>query len=179
GWASPSAASRPRRAPPSRACACPTACDGCSGGSTEPMSPSPVKRGRAGVGAAMTSGPDPVLFAIPRSELGGAQRSLLLLLRALDRAAFPPFVLLGEDGPLASSLRALDVPFEVARSSFKSVRGIRDFAKTARRRGARILHLYAARTLAIAGRALGLAVVERVNLLRSAEAGGLVARPAL
>jgi glycosyltransferase involved in cell wall biosynthesis len=127
----------------------------------------------------MSAERSPVVFAIPRSEVGGAQRSLVLLLRGLDRAAFPPFVILGEDGPLAAALRSLDVPFEVAPAPFRTLRGIRHFAKVSLREGARILHLYAARTLALAARGLGLAVVERVNLLRSEDAGGLVARPFL
>jgi glycosyltransferase involved in cell wall biosynthesis len=120
----------------------------------------------------------PVIYAIPRSEVGGAQRSLLLLLRGLDRAAFPPYVLLGEDGPLARSLEALDVPYSIG-PSFRSLKGISLFAKVARQHGARVLHLFGARTLALAARGLGLAVIERVNLMRSAEAGGLVASPFL
>lgn len=123
--------------------------------------------------------PAPVLFAIPRSELGGAQRSLVLLLRALDRAAFPPFVLLGETGPLARTLESLGVRHEVAPASWKSVRGVRDFDRVLRRESSRVLHLYGARTLALVARARGLAVVERVNLLRGPEQGGLVARPFL
>lgn len=115
---------------------------------------------------------NPVIFAIPRSELGGAQRSLLLLLRALDRAAFPPRVFLGEEGPLLRALERLAVPFEVARHRFKSPRVVPQFVRFAK--GARLLHLFGARTLAVAARGMGMKVVERVNLLRSADAGGLV-----
>ncbi|MEZ0227582.1 MAG: glycosyltransferase [Planctomycetota bacterium] len=118
------------------------------------------------------SAPVPILYAIPRSELGGAQRSLLLLLRALDRAAFPPRVFLGEEGPLRAALERLQVPFELARAGFKSPRVIPQFLRYAK--GARILHLFGARTLAVAARGVGMKVVERVNLLRSPEAGGLV-----
>jgi glycosyltransferase involved in cell wall biosynthesis len=126
----------------------------------------------------------PIVYAIPRAELGGAQRSLLLLLRGLDRSAFPPRVFLGEDGPLARSLEKLEVPFEIANASFKAPRAVVRFLRFASaERGAephestsraRVLHLYGARTLALAARASGMKVIERVNLLRSPEAGGLV-----
>ncbi|MBI3726246.1 glycosyltransferase [bacterium] len=125
------------------------------------------------------SAPRPVVFAITRSEVGGAQRELSLLLRALDRKAFPPFVLLGEDGPLARTLASLDIRAEVSPASFKSIKGVRHFARVARREKARLLHLCAPRTLAVCARGLGLAVVEVVNLLRSPGAGGWVARPLL
>jgi len=114
----------------------------------------------------------PVTFAIPRAELGGAQRSLVLLLRALDRAEFPPRVFLGEDGPLARSLEKLDVPFELERASFRSPGAIARFARFAK--GSSVLHLLGARTLALVARGLGMRVVERVNLLRGTESGGLV-----
>src|SRR5581483_5747660 len=119
----------------------------------------------------------PVIYAIPRSELGGAQRSLVLLLRGLDRDRFAPRVFLGEDGPLARALEKLQVPFEVSTSSFKSPRGVVRFLRYAR--GARLLHLFGARTLALAARSRGMRVIERVNLLRSPEAGGLVRHAAL
>ncbi len=114
----------------------------------------------------------PIVFAIPRAELGGAQRSLLLLLRGLDRSAFPPRVFLGEDGPLARSLEKLEVPFEIANASFKAPRAVVRFLRFAK--GVHVLHLYGARTLALAARGSGMKVIERVNLLRSAEAGGFV-----
>jgi glycosyltransferase involved in cell wall biosynthesis len=114
----------------------------------------------------------PVVFAIPRAELGGAQRSLLLLLRGLDRSAFPPRVFLGEDGPLARSLERLEVPFLIANASFKAPRGVVRFLRFTP--PAKILHLYGARTLALAARGAGMKVIERVNLLRGPEAGGLV-----
>jgi len=123
------------------------------------------------------SAPSAVVYAIPRAELGGAQRSLLLLLRGLDRAAFPPRVFLGEDGPLRRGLERLSVPFELATASFKSPRIVPHFVRFAR--GASLLHLFGARTLAVAARGIGMKVVERVNLLRSDEAGGLVKHAAL
>jgi glycosyltransferase involved in cell wall biosynthesis len=120
---------------------------------------------------------NPVIFAISTSEVGGAQRSLVRLLEGLDRQAYPPFVLLGEDGPLATSLAALGVRYEISPFRFRTARGVRHFVRVARRERARVLHLYAPRTLAIAARALGMAVVERVNVLRGPEAGGFVKRP--
>jgi glycosyltransferase involved in cell wall biosynthesis/O-antigen/teichoic acid export membrane protein len=119
----------------------------------------------------------PVVFAIPKAEMGGAQRSLALLLRSLDREEFPPRVLLGEDGPLARELERLSVPFEVANASFRSLPGLLHFLRFAR--GAHVLHLYGARTLALAARLQGIRVIERVNLLRGPEAGGYVESPAL
>jgi glycosyltransferase involved in cell wall biosynthesis len=127
----------------------------------------------------MTAEPCPVIFALSRSEVGGTQRELGLLLRALDRRAFPPHVLLGEDGPFAGTLRSLDVSFEVSPAPMRSLKGAKHFARAATRHRSRILHLCAPRTLAIAARGIGLAVVEVVNLMRSKEAGGWVARPFL
>jgi glycosyltransferase involved in cell wall biosynthesis len=119
----------------------------------------------------------PVLFAISCSEVGGAQRSLTRLLEGLDRRAFPPYVLLGEAGPLEGTLARLGVRYDITPSPFRSIGGIRHFVRTARRERIRIVHLLAPRTLAIAARTMGLAVVERVNLLRGPDAGGFVERP--
>jgi glycosyltransferase involved in cell wall biosynthesis len=98
-------------------------------------------------------------------------------LEGLDRRAFPPYVLLGEPGPLERTLAALDVRYDITPRPFRTIGGIRHFVRTARRERIRILHLLAPRTLALAARTMGLAVVERVNLLRGPDAGGFVARP--
>jgi glycosyltransferase involved in cell wall biosynthesis len=119
----------------------------------------------------------PVLFAISCAEVGGAQRSLTRLLEGLDRRAFPPYVLLGEGGPLERMLTGLGVRYEITPRPFRTIGGIKHFVRTARRERIRIVHLLAARTLAIAARTMGLAVVERVNLLRGPDAGGFVTRP--
>jgi glycosyltransferase involved in cell wall biosynthesis len=119
----------------------------------------------------------PVLFAISCSEVGGAQRSLTRLLEGLDRRAFPPYVLLGEGGPLERTLAELGVRYDITPRPFRTIGGIRHFVRTARRERIRILHLLAPRTLAFTARTMGLAVVERVNLLRGPDAGGFVARP--
>jgi glycosyltransferase involved in cell wall biosynthesis len=119
----------------------------------------------------------PVLFAISCAEVGGAQRSLTRLLEGLDRRAFPPYVLLGEAGPLERTLAGLGVPYDITPRPFRTIGGIRHFVRTARRERIRILHLLAPRTLAFTARTMGLAVVERVNLLRGPDAGGFVAQP--
>jgi glycosyltransferase involved in cell wall biosynthesis len=116
---------------------------------------------------------------MPRSEVGGSQMNILVILERLDRAAFPIRVLLGEEGPLADALRARSVPVEVAGASFRSARGIAAFTRVAREHGARVLHLYGSRTLAVAARALKIAVVETVNLLRGPLGGGFVRWPVL
>ena len=53
--------------------------------------------------------PSRVLYAHNSADLYGASRSLLRLLRVLDRAEFVPIVLMPEEGPLAIELRAMDV----------------------------------------------------------------------
>jgi len=118
----------------------------------------------------------PVLYAISCSEVGGAQRSLTRLLEGLDRRAFPPYVLLSEAGPLERTLIELGVRYDITPRPFRTIGGIRHFVRTARREHSRIVHLLAPRTLALAARTMGLAVVERVNLLRGPDAGGFVAR---
>ena len=51
-----------------------------------------------------------LLYVHNSADLYGASRSLLRLLRALDRARFDPRVLLPAEGPLATELRAMAVP---------------------------------------------------------------------
>ena len=51
-----------------------------------------------------------ILFAHNSPDIYGASRSLVRLLRTLDRARFSPLVLLPADGPLAAQLRAMAVP---------------------------------------------------------------------
>ena len=51
-----------------------------------------------------------VLYVHNSSDIYGASRSLVRLLRTLDREKFEPFVLLPADGPLAAQLRAMAVP---------------------------------------------------------------------
>lgn len=54
-----------------------------------------------------------VLYTTHGSDLGGASRSLLDLLAALNDTEVEPVVLLREHGPMEEKLRALGVPFEV------------------------------------------------------------------
>jgi len=94
-----------------------------------------------------------VLYLNPHGTIGGAERALIELLGALDRARFVPLVVLGEDGPLAAELRlrgieAVVEPFpspplyrlawpptlvRLARAAWR-------IGRLARVRGARILH---------------------------------------
>lgn len=52
-----------------------------------------------------------ILFLNHVSRLSGAERSLLDLLRRLDRQRFEPLVAVPEDGELKTALQALSVPF--------------------------------------------------------------------
>jgi len=54
-----------------------------------------------------------ILYMSPHGFLGGAERSLLVLLEALDRARYRPAVLTFEDGPLTERLRAAGIPTDV------------------------------------------------------------------
>ena len=56
---------------------------------------------------------DLVLYVTPHGFLGGAERSLEVLLGALDGRRYRPAVLAFEDGPLTERLRAAGVPTEV------------------------------------------------------------------
>ncbi len=51
-----------------------------------------------------------ILFVHNSADIYGASRSLVRLVRALDRTRFEPLVLLPSEGALADSLRAMDVP---------------------------------------------------------------------
>lgn len=51
-----------------------------------------------------------VLYLTPHGFLGGAERSLLILLEFLDRSRFMPTVLTFEDGPLVDRLSTAGVP---------------------------------------------------------------------
>jgi glycosyltransferase involved in cell wall biosynthesis len=53
--------------------------------------------------------PIPVLYASHEAELGGAERSLLELLRSLDRTRFTPHLAGAAEGPLADAARKLGV----------------------------------------------------------------------
>ncbi len=64
--------------------------------------------------------PVPVMLVDHASALGGAEHSLLLLLRHLDRKRWTPFLLCPE-GALAQAARALAVPVQVV--SFPRLRG--------------------------------------------------------
>jgi len=50
-----------------------------------------------------------ILYLNRASEIGGAEQSLLLLLSDLNQDRFSPTVILPKNGPLANSLRALDI----------------------------------------------------------------------
>ena len=50
--------------------------------------------------------PDDILYVIPRPEIGGAERQLLMLMRGLDRSAFRPHVVcLDGEGSLLDAYR--------------------------------------------------------------------------
>lgn len=55
----------------------------------------------------------PVLYVSPQGFIGGAERSLLLLLSALDRERVAPAVIAFEDGPFLERARAAGVPADV------------------------------------------------------------------
>ncbi|PYQ14444.1 MAG: hypothetical protein DMF80_12600 [Acidobacteria bacterium] len=70
-----------------------------------------------------------VLYLIPSGIIGGAERSLLGLVAALDRERFEPMVCGPDGGPLASVVESLGVPFlslhlprEVERLSLRGAR---------------------------------------------------------
>ncbi len=52
-----------------------------------------------------------VLYVQGVSEIGGAERELLLWLESLDRNKIVPYVALGKKGPLEEELRTLQVPY--------------------------------------------------------------------
>jgi glycosyltransferase involved in cell wall biosynthesis len=54
-----------------------------------------------------------ILYVEHTGGFGGTGRSLIHLLRNLDRKRFRPTVLLGGEGPAAAALRELDVPFRI------------------------------------------------------------------
>lgn len=54
-----------------------------------------------------------MLFVSHTSELGGAERMLLDLLRSLDRRAFRPLLVVPRSGPLRAAAEALDIPSAV------------------------------------------------------------------
>jgi glycosyltransferase involved in cell wall biosynthesis len=130
-----------------------------------------------------------VLYLNPYGTIGGAERALLELLGALDRARFVPLVVLGADGPLAVELRAAGIeavvePFpapplhrlawpptlgRLARAGWR-------IGRLARARGARILHCgdVLGLMLLIAARPRGARLVYQLNYL-----GGVPRRMAL
>lgn len=50
-----------------------------------------------------------ILYVYHASNIGGGTYCLLNIIKALDRKAYRPIVLLGRDGPLVAELKALDV----------------------------------------------------------------------
>ncbi len=56
----------------------------------------------------------PILFLNPCTTLYGAETSLYLLIKHLDRSAFSPRVVLPDGGPLYKKLQALDVPVDIS-----------------------------------------------------------------
>lgn len=56
--------------------------------------------------------PSRILYVTPQGFIGGAERSLLVLLEALDRQRFPPTVVTFEDGPLVARVRSAGVPVD-------------------------------------------------------------------
>ena len=57
--------------------------------------------------------PATILYLNPSGHLGGGERSLLVLLAALDRTQFEPRVILTADGPLRSHLGGLGIATEI------------------------------------------------------------------
>jgi glycosyltransferase involved in cell wall biosynthesis len=92
--------------------------------------------------------PEPILFVDHAAALGGAERSLLLLLEHLDRQQWQPY-LACNGGPLAAAARRLGVPvYEVPlphlrrspRFALDGARGALALARLARETGAVLLH---------------------------------------
>ncbi len=92
--------------------------------------------------------PIPILFLDHAAGLGGAERSLLLLLKHLDRRRFVPH-LAAVEGPLAREARALGVVVHPVtyprlrrspRAPLDLLRGGAALARLARRLGVRVLH---------------------------------------
>lgn len=54
-----------------------------------------------------------ILYLCPSGQVGGAERSLLVLLARLDRSRFAPTALVGSPGPLIDELQAQHVPCRV------------------------------------------------------------------
>jgi hypothetical protein len=55
-----------------------------------------------------------IAFINPSGEIGGAERSLLLLLERLDRDRYAPMVFCGGTGRLPEALERIGVPARVA-----------------------------------------------------------------
>ena len=56
-----------------------------------------------------------ILYVSHTSQLGGAERSLLLLIEHIDRARFNPTAVVPQAGPLTDKLDAISVPWRTAR----------------------------------------------------------------
>jgi glycosyltransferase involved in cell wall biosynthesis len=114
-----------------------------------------------------------VLYLHHGAQLSGAERSLLLLLDALDRERFEPVVALPDDGPFARRLEESGIPVERIdldpASWRRPVRLVADavrLARTVRRTGARIVHansFLAAKQAILTARSLGVPLVASVR----------------
>src|SRR5262245_22565859 len=88
-----------------------------------------------------------VLFIASATFFSGAERALLLTIRALDPARYRPIVLVGHDGELATQLRAEKYPtyhVPIVQSDWRHpmrwIDSLRTIAWLARRHNANILH---------------------------------------
>jgi glycosyltransferase involved in cell wall biosynthesis len=107
-----------------------------------------------------------VLFLAWAPFFSGAERALLMTLRALDGSEYEPYVIAGTDGEFAAAVRALGVDCEVtalspleARRPFAGAFSVAKIVAAARRCGAALVHAndmpsyqpggYAARLLGI------------------------------
>ncbi len=99
--------------------------------------------------------PARILYVSATGVLGGAERSLLVLLRAMDRRRFEPVVAVPHGGPLVGELEALGVevfyipamrfrrtagPSELARTGWEWGSATLSLARQARRRGVDLIH---------------------------------------
>lgn len=70
-----------------------------------------------------------ILFLHAGSEMYGADKVMLDLIKNLDKTKYNPYVILPEDGILVEALRAIDVkvsivPYPILRRKYFNIRGV-------------------------------------------------------
>ena len=93
------------------------------------------------------SGPRTVLYIVQAAFFAGAERALLLLIGALDRARYRPHVIVGTDGEMRAQLDALRVPqtyVDLVYTNWRQpgpwLRSVGRIARVARSVGASLVH---------------------------------------